>query len=1483
MTQLHPTQQTNTVLSENNIYHVFYMGKDFRNVELSSQSPLVEIGEERIQLTSAGVMYNGKPYTNQSEELNIQKNSELKSIATVWPTKEFTISSAPASAVRITTTALVVGKPKQEGTGYLLQVFTNGVRAYLNGTRIDRDEKIDFLVGDQLVLDGVIVELKASQIILTKIDNDFQLDPWQLPVEEPKRDYPLDFPNFRRSPRIRLREPKDQVEIKSPKTKASAGRNSVLAMIVPPLGMVILSVLISFMSDANPLWMLGMGGASVLTAGFSVSNYFADKKDVKMRNKQREAGYRHYMVEEKARLEELQQTQKNVLEYMYPSTEKLVQLVNKYNSRIYERMMQNDDFLNIQLGTGNITPSFKVLFRPNDEDDQLSKKAKKYLVEPYRELKEAPIVISLMGQTLGLAGNYNLLCNAVQSILWQLAVLHSYRDVEFITLIPETEYKRNWQDWRWLPHMKIKSLNLRGLVHNVQTKDMVLNSFYQILVKRRQKKAETGSEQIMFSPHYVLTILDETWLSGHQLNEFLATDLSELGVTVIWGKDSLNMLPETATTTVEYQGTESGTLVNRNNVFENQLFVPDHLPRQQRLAGAIERLANLHHVEAAKNTIPDSIDFLKLYGVKNVTELQIGERWSEADTSKSLAVPLGVRGKNDVVYLNLHERAHGPHGLIAGTTGSGKSEIIQSYILSLAVNYAPEDVGFLPIDFKGGGMANLFKNLPHMLGSITNLDGAGSARALASIRAELQKRQRLFGEYGVNHINGYTKLYKTGKSINDLTEKQKYPKQPLPHLFLISDEFAELKANEPDFMTELVSTARIGRSLGVHLILATQKPSGVVDDQIWSNSHFKLALKVSDPSDSNEIIKTPDAATITQPGRAYLQVGNNEIYELFQSAWSGAEYKPNQDVKKKVDERIWLLNDYGQQELLTPDLSTDEDFEIGGTTQTQTQLEAIVAEISTATTQMKAVLPEKPWLPPLDTEIVSPLLECQWDSKRNMQAPFAFMDLPSKQSKQVFNFDITELKHTAVYGSSGFGKSTALQTLVMNLARLNTPEQVQFNLFDFGTNGLLPLVKLPHTTDIVRIDQVEKLQKFIKRVRDEITQRKNMFTRLGVATLKQYEELTAKQLPVIITIMDGYDSVKDNALEDSINAMVDQLLREGSGLGLYLIMTALRTSSFKMSMSANIPSQIGLYLVEDGAIREIVGHEALIQQEIVGRAQMKYEEHPQEMQIYLPVKGKNDIERLNNLDSEIKKISKQWEGQRPASIPMLPETVSMQYFYDNEQVKIMLQKMQLPLALDKETTDAVGFDPIKQGYFVIANDTPQQTEEIEQILLEDLKYLEGRARRIVFNASERFGGNTESFDMIIAASQYSTFVSDLASEIVSRASQLEQEPLYIYVPDAHSFGAQSLISPETLDVFLRKAAKVKIYFIFAGNQKQIENNFDDFNRRLRANIPAGIIGSRMADQGFINVKTSFKEPIVGLDEAHFFAGREHTRIKLVSK
>ena len=257
------------------------------------------------------------------------------------------------------------------------------------------------------------------------------------------------------------------------------------------------------------------------------------------------------------------------------------------------------------------------------------------------------------------------------------------------------------------------------------------------------------------------------------------------------------------------------------------------------------------------------ISFLEMYDVGKVEQLNITNRWKNNDPTKSLQAPIGVDKNRELFKLDLHEKFYGPHGLIAGMTGSGKSEFIITYILSMAINYSPDEVSFILIDYKGGGLAGAFQNketgmkLPHLAGSITNLDTVEMNRALSSIQSELRRRQRIFNDArdALNEstidIYKYQRLFREG-----------LVKEPVTHLFIISDEFAELKSQQPEFMDQLISTARIGRSLGVHLILATQKPAGVVDDQIWSNSKFRVCLKVQDKSDSMDMIKCPDAASL---------------------------------------------------------------------------------------------------------------------------------------------------------------------------------------------------------------------------------------------------------------------------------------------------------------------------------------------------------------------------------------------------------------------------------------------------------------------------------------------------------------------------------------------------------------------------------------------------------------------------------------------
>ena len=679
-------------------------------------------------------------------------------------------------------------------------------------------------------------------------------------------------------------------------------------------------------------------------------------------------------------------------------------------------------------------------------------------------------------------------------------------------------------------------------------------------------------------------------------------------------------------------------------------------------------------------------------------------------------------------------------------------------------------------------------------------------------------------------------------------------------------------------MTELVSTARIGRSLGVHLILATQKPSGVVNDQIWSNSRFKLALKVSDESDSNEIIKTPDAASITEPGRAYLQVGNNEIYELFQSAWSGAQYAPQTEgVQEVVDERIWLINDLGQYELLSDDLSKDENY-TADQTEEITELSAVVNYIARVSKTVPLNLPDKPWLEPLETAIISPQTDIHWTDEKVLAVPFARMDIPTEQRQKDYHFDLEKMGHTVFYGSPGFGKSLALQTLVLNLARLNTPEQVQINLFDFGTNGLLPLKDLPHVVDLTRFDEEEKLVKFLKRIDHELKIRKEKFALYNVASLSQYEQKSGEKLPAILTIFDGFDTIKDTPLEEAIESMINRILREGASLGCYVILTALRSNSLKISMSSNITSRLAFYLVDEGASKEIIGRDALIQQEIFGRAQLK-EDIPYAIQVYLPISGEGDIERLYNLEEEVKLIARSWTGVCPEPIPMLPNEVTLDEFKQSARVQEMLKQDQIPIGYDKETTKVVGFNPKEHGYFVIMDDTPQQTELLEAVLLMAFENLNGQAQRILFDIDGRLA-NPDSFDSIILLNNFSTALTDLVSEIERRLHGSYNQMMFVYMPDIHTVNEKMLLSANVLETIIKNASKAGVYFIFHGYQKSIESKFDEFSKRLRANMPAGIFGTRFMDQGMIKGKSNYKETLLEVDETHFFVGREVFRIKL---
>ena len=1532
-------------------FYIFSFGKIFEYREITASRPLVEAFGKTFELWNGIVHVNDYQIKdNLAFDNLVVKHCNKVITHTISPPKgKMLISNKEAASIRIVgeSQAVIVPKfdDKYEVETYDLHLISRGEKCYASLTKDSNGGfNGEFKIGDRLVIGGICIERRPKQFKVIGITEAVSLNPRKVMNEAFILEYPADFPIYRRSPRILKIPPDDTVKITKPKALEEPGKGTLFKTILPPLMMVGMAMLMGLTMGRNLIMIASMSGIALITTTFTISAYFSNRKEVAKKNAKRDDDYEQYLVSKQAELNRLEAEEKEALFHHYPDMETISQIMHDYDSRLYEKTIANADFLEFALGLGISEPSYRIEFDIGEDPDQLASYAES-IINERRTLVDIPVRAKLQGETIGFIGVYSVQKTAVQTLLFQVAAFHSYKDVEFIALVPDDKYVEDFKDWRWLPHFKIQTLNLRGIVHSDRSRDMVLNSFYQLITKRKNEiKEEREKQEIKFSPHYVFTILDDFHLFGHGLNEYLAEDMSKYGVTVIWCKESQAMLPETVTTMVEYPNPQAGILVNESNTYVNKRFTPYQMPTKIPAHLAITRLANLNHVEVKRNAIPKVVTFLDMYKVKKVEELNILNRWSQANTAKTFAVPLGFRGKDDLVELNLHERAHGPHGLVAGMTGSGKSEILQSYVLSLAINFSPEDVGFLPIDFKGGGMANEFKNLPHLMGAITNLDKAESARALASIQAELRKRQTMFGQFGVNHINGYTKLYNKGKEAL-AAQKDDYPKRPIPHLFLICDEFAELKVNEPEFMTELVSVARIGRSLGVHLILATQKPSGVVDDQIWSNSRFKLALKVADTSDSNEIIKTPDAAYIVEPGRAYLQVGNNEVYELFQSAWSGSDYDPEQTVTKKVDDRVWLINDLGQYELLTLDSDNDEEeTSTEKKDELPTELRAIVDYITELARETNTIIPDEPWLVPLCEKIVMPKVNPyeEWRKERDLTVDIAFMDFPDHQDQQAYVFDLEEDKHTAIYGSAGFGKSTALQTIVISLARKNNPDQVQFNLFDFGTNGLLPLKDLPHTVDLAKDDDEEMLGKFLDIVKAELTRRKEIFTKVSVASLTQYEAATGDKLPVIVTVVDAYESIKENhEMLDLVNLMLVQLLRDGANVGMYVLMTGLRPNSIRMNLSGNIPTKIALFLNDESELLDIVGRDRLPLQEIVGRAQIKLDA-VRAMQFYLPAEGGDDFSRLGALTIEIAAINESWTGAKPFGVPMLPKEISTGWFTENAKVRDWVKEGNIPLGFSVVTTEVRGFKPKIDPYFLIADGDMVQTEYIAKTLEKILVQLGDLYNRVVFDVNGSYEGRDDLFDKVYSLNQISKvialivayvngddvkdvsvedkkapkpsaptqpFVLDFDAEkpelttlakvrdetkktaeamMDGRIEEIVEEeaielktPMLVYIPDLSNVLEEINLSDKEVKALMKNAKDSGIHFLFHMQVLSLNMFRSGLGKYVKEMTRTGFVGQRIADQQFVNTKKNYSEPQMSDGEHSYFDKKFIERVRTI--
>ena len=834
--------------------------------------------------------------------------------------------------------------PAQDGSFYITATEDDSHFVYLNDKRITQTKlkvgDVIFLYGLKIIWMGKFIQINQPKDKLfinnfnltTFVETNPQDNTQVEPVSDEEMAIELYNENdyFFHTPRLKQSLVEEEITIDAPPQSQVEEEMPFLITLGSMVTMLSSSVMNGYttiygitsgqrtMSEAIPglvmcISML-IGGAVMprITAAYQ-------KQKQNKKEKKRQTKYTAYIKEKEEEISNKLVNQAQILKNNNINISDCYSLVfGKSKTGIWNKEIRDDDFLAVKVGTGNC-PAKLIIRAPEkrftlDEDNLLELATN--ISEKKHTLDNVPITFSFSDKHISA-----FICNSsydqdfLNGVFLQVMAYHSSLDLKLVFMLTD----KNQMDFsyaKFAPHCITEDKTTRFYGNNMKNIKRISSYLEPIFATRKrafygkEDKEETQNQEIgksisrdsgfrNFETYYLIVTNDYTAIKDIPIIKEIINTRDNLGFSLNIIDESLQSLPNECSAFIEVLDKESCIIEKDLN---NQLrFVPEIVTGLNMRAVA-NRLANIpiSFVDEAA-ALPTSMTFLEMYNVARIEQLNIKNRWKSNDPITSLQVPIGVHTSGEPFYLDLHEKYHGPHGLIAGSTGSGKSEFIVTLLLSMAVNFHPDEVQFVLIDYKGGGLAMAFDNheaktrIPHVVGTITNLDTAEMNRTLVSINSELKRRQRMF-----NDAKGVT-----GESTIDIYKYQKYYREgilekPISHLFIVSDEFAELKSQQPEFMNELISTARIGRSLGVHLILATQKPSGVVNDQIWSNTKFRICLKVADRSDSMEVLKKPDAASIKETGRFYLQVGFDEYFDIGQSGWAGAKYIPSDAVIKKL-------------------------------------------------------------------------------------------------------------------------------------------------------------------------------------------------------------------------------------------------------------------------------------------------------------------------------------------------------------------------------------------------------------------------------------------------------------------------------------------------------------------------------------------------------------------------------------------------------
>jgi len=928
---------------------------------------------------------------------------------------------------------------------------------------------------------------------------------------------------YSRSPRMLDQPRAPRVVLPEPPPEPQKASFPMLTLALPVLVGVLITVLtrrldyLAFVA-LSPVMMVG--------------NALTDRRRGKRGYQQRVADYKQRHEQARADLAAARRAELGYRRHVHPDPASLLLIATAPSLRLWERQPVDDDFLALRFGTG------VVGWGTGDQGGEMS-------------LRDAPVALPLPEcGAAGLIGRPADTRALARAMLLSAAVLHSPREVT-ITVLTAPETEADWDWLRWLPHARQPDSH-PGLVRIGNDGDSIRQRLAELHAALESRRPGTLAGSRTARQETVdLVVLDGSYQlrMGFDLAALLR-DGRAAGLYFLCLDETAAQLPtECRQAVVQLTNDHGSVLATLLRPGEEHHDIAADIVSPAVCETAARALAPIVDVggRTAAGSLPSSVRFLDVAGLEPPDPRQIQARW-EAGGRTTQAL-LGLRADGPFVL----DLAQGPHLLVAGTTGSGKSELLQTLVSSLAVANRPDAMNFVLIDYKGGAAFRAFRPLPHTAGMLSDLDEFLVERALVSLRAELQRRKAILDRADKTNLQRYWDAL-PGLPGSD----------PLPRLVIVVDEFAVMSEKLPEQLASLIDIGRQGRSLGIHLVLATQRPAGVVTADLRSNINLRIALRVASPEDSRDVIETVDAARIPaegHAGRAYAWLGEGRPV-AFQSARVGGLRPGARQAQAPVVVPLrWADLGHprggGEHAETGPGHADQPGGEL-------TDLSVLVDAIKAAARDGAAARQRSPWSPPLPAVLPAAELAARWQADRDpLRLRYGLLDRPNEQRQVPAVFDIARGGHLLVAGAPQSGRSTVLRTLAGGLAAQVDPDEAHLYVLD-GGGALAALSALPHCGAVVTAAEPDRVERLLSRLTAELGERTRMLAAGGHGDLAEYRaaQPPGRRPPFLMLFVDRYDAFM-TALEHidggRLLGELQRLIRDGLAAGIRVVVTGDRT------------------------------------------------------------------------------------------------------------------------------------------------------------------------------------------------------------------------------------------------------------------------------------------------------------------------------------